>query len=217
MVPAIVRYVEDSVRAPRRLHHHGPHGAPPHGQLWWSSPGRPSDGEACSEAAASGTRAESGIFSVGRSSPSILSSSPCQTTPTSASASAPIHPRPNGYQRCNRSVVGVRGAVGAGNDSRFWLGLRPKAEGEPGAALVPAVAAAGWVSVPPDWRRRYDEARDRTEAVEARAEGAEAGGARRPLRRRRVAVAVRGGAAEAASGGRGGEGGCAARRRTRWP
>jgi len=44
------------------------------------------------------------------------------------------------------------------------------AEGEPGAALVPAVAPGAWVSVPPDWRRLYEEARERAEAAEARAE-----------------------------------------------
>ena len=44
------------------------------------------------------------------------------------------------------------------------------AEGEPGAALVSAVAAGAWVSVPPDWRRLYEEARERAEAAEARAE-----------------------------------------------
>lgn len=44
------------------------------------------------------------------------------------------------------------------------------AEGEPGAALVPAVAAGAWVSVPPDWRRLNEEARERAEAAEARAE-----------------------------------------------
>ncbi|MCY3745582.1 MAG: hypothetical protein OXH05_05070, partial [Acidobacteria bacterium] len=44
------------------------------------------------------------------------------------------------------------------------------AEGERGAALVPAVAAGAWVSVPPDWRRLYEEACERAEAAEARAE-----------------------------------------------
>lgn len=44
------------------------------------------------------------------------------------------------------------------------------AEGERGAALVPAVATGAWVSVPPDWRRLYEETRERAEAAEARAE-----------------------------------------------
>ena len=44
------------------------------------------------------------------------------------------------------------------------------AEGEPGSALVPVVAAEAWVSVPPDWRRLYEEARERAEAAEARGE-----------------------------------------------
>ena len=44
------------------------------------------------------------------------------------------------------------------------------AEGAPGVAAVRAVAGAAWVSMAPDWRRLYEEARERAEAAEARSE-----------------------------------------------